>query len=113
MNARPPQQHDDALALQEILGLVERSIAEYNIIVRGVRFHLDRIAQASAALGPLHARLVGMRTALKGWDRRLWKMGYGEVPRDMFMSAERQVSAHRDALDDLIWQLFDFRGKQG
>jgi hypothetical protein len=27
----------------------------------------------------------------------------------MFLSAERKVSAHRDALDDLIWQLFDFR----
>lgn len=113
MNAQPPQQHDDALALQEILSLVERSVAEYNTIVAEVRGHQERIAKARAALGPLRRRLVGMQKAVKGWDDRVWKMGYREVPRDVLLTAERQVRAQRDALDDLVWQLFDFRELDG
>jgi hypothetical protein len=101
---------DDLLALQEILGLVERSVAEYNTIVEEVRFRQDRIAMERAALGTLHTRLVGMRKALKGWESRVWEMWLSNVgPPETRQSTKQRLYRHEMLLDDLIWQLFDFR----
>ncbi len=102
--------NDDLLALQEILGLVERSVAEYNTIVGDVRAHQGRIATERAALGALHTRLVGMRKALKRWERRVWDMWLRDVgPRETRQNTKQRLHRHEMLLDDLIWQLFDFR----
>jgi hypothetical protein len=106
------EQHDDVLALQEILALVERSVEQYNFMVAEVREHQDRIAKARAALRPLHTRLVGMRTALKGWENRVWEMWVRDVgPREVRENTKRRIAAHDRVLDDLVWELFEFREK--
>jgi hypothetical protein len=112
-NQTSSAEHDDALALQEILTLVERSVADYNAIVGEVHTHHERIATERAALGALRARLVGMRKSLKGWDDRVWKMGFrDDVPREVRENAERRISAYIGLLEELIWQLFDFRQRK-
>jgi hypothetical protein len=72
----PPDQHDDALVLQEILGLIEQSVASCNTVASNVRFHQDQIAKEHAALGALRTRLISMRAALNAWEQRVWDMGY-------------------------------------
>ena len=107
-----PPGYDDVLAYHEILSLVEQSIAEYNTIVGDARAHQGRIAKERAALGALHTRLVGMRKALKGWESRVWDMWLRDVgPREARQNTKEQLRRHEMLLDDLIWQLFDFREK--
>lgn len=103
MNTQPPQQHSDALALQEILGLVEQSVAHYNAIAGEVRSCLDRIATERVALGALRTRLVGMHRALKGWEDRVWDMGSRHgVTHEARANAKRRIYAHDRLLDELI-----------
>jgi hypothetical protein len=115
-NQTSPADHDDALALQEILTLIEQSVADYNVIVGEVHTHHERIATERAALGALRARLDGMRKSLKGWDDRAWKMGFRDkVPREIREireNAERRISAYACLLEELIWELFDFRERK-
>jgi hypothetical protein len=107
-----PTENDGLQALQEILSLIERSVAEYNTIVGDVRAHQDRIAKERAVLGALHTRLVGMRKALKGWERRVWDMWVHDVgPHEARQNAKQRLHRHEMLLDGLIWQLFDFREK--
>lgn len=109
----PPEQHNDALALQEILGLVEQSVASYNTVANEVRSHQDQIAKERAALRALRTRLVDMRTALNAWEQRVWDMGYRrQVTHESREHAKAKIHTHESALDQLIWQLFDFRDKQ-
>lgn len=107
-----PPRYDDLPAYQEILSLVEQSLAEYNTIVGEVRAHQDRIAKERAALGTLHTRLVGMRMALKGWESLVWDMWLRNVgPREARHNTQQRLHRHEMLLDDVIWQLFDFREK--
>jgi len=109
-----PPGYDDLLALQEILSLLERSVSEYNTIVGEVRSHQDRIAKERAAPGALHTPLVGMRKALKGWESRVWDMWLRDVgPHEARQNTKQRLHRHERLLDDLIWQLFDFKEKVG
>src|SRR6185312_1860856 len=114
--ASSPAEYDSLLALQEILDLVERSVAEYNTIVGEVRSHQDRIAKERDALGTLHTRLVGMRKALKGWESQVWDMWLRDLgPHEARQNTKQRLHRHERLLDDLIWQLFDSgkRSKEG
>jgi DNA repair exonuclease SbcCD ATPase subunit len=106
------QKSEDAAALQEILSEVEKATAEYNTVLTEVRAHQEQLSKERTALGVLRTRLMSMREPLKRWDKSLWDVGWRSgVPRDARVNAERQIQAHRTLLDDLIWQLFEFREK--
>lgn len=114
MIAQPALQHDDVLALQEILGLVEQSVGHYNAIASEVRNHLDRIATERAALGALRTRLVGMHGAVKGWHDRVWDLGWRQgVTHQARTDAKGRIHTYERLLDELVWQLFDFREHEG
>jgi hypothetical protein len=107
-----PPGYDDLLAYHEIPSLVDKSVAEYNTIVGSVRAHQGRIAEERAALGALHTRLVGMRKALKEWERQVWDMWLRDVgSREACRNTKQRLHAQEMLLDDLIWQLFDFSEK--
>ena len=109
-----PQQQNDTLALLEILSLLDRSVAEYNAVAGEVRLQLDRIAKARAALGALRRRLVGMSKALKGWERQVWDMGSRrEITHEARENAKARIHTYQRALEDLTWELFDFREMTG
>jgi hypothetical protein len=104
--------HNDALALQDILRQFEQATTSYNTVLAEVRAHQEQMANDRAALGALRTSLIGMRESLKAWDNSLWDMGWREgVPREACANAERQIKAHERQLNDLIWQLFEFREK--
>jgi hypothetical protein len=110
MNAT--EQGGDPAALQEILAQLEQSVASYSSIVSDVRGRLNRIATERAGLGALRTRLTTMNELARGWDRQVWDMDLSEeLARSARANAGRQVRAHIKALDDLIWDLFDFREK--
>lgn len=111
--AHPPEKHNDALVLQEILSLVAQSIARYNTIAREVCYHRDQMAKERAALGALRTRLIGMRTQPNVWDERVWDIGYRrEFSQEVREHVKANIRTHERALDGLIWQLFDFRDNQ-
>ena len=112
MSTEKQHPQDDALALQEILRQVEQATADYSTVLAEVQAHQDRIAKERAALGALRNRLISMREPLKTWDKRLWDMGWRDgVPREARANTEHQIKVHEKLLDDLIWQLFEFREK--
>ncbi len=103
---------DDAAELQEILNQAENVMGEYGTVLAQVRIHQDGIARERAELGDLRERLVNMRGPVREWERRLWKMGYRDgVSRESLLRAENQIRTFSSLLDELIWQLFDFRKK--
>jgi chromosome segregation ATPase len=102
--------HNDALALQGILREFEQASANYNAVLAEVSARQEQMAKDRAALAALRTRLIGMRESLKAWDNSLWDMGWREgVPREACAHAERQIKAHERRLNDLIWQLYEFK----
>ena len=104
--------HNDAQALRDIMGQFEQAITSYGTVLAEVRAHQEQMAKDRAALAALRMRLISMREHLKGWGNSLWDMGWREgVPREACANAERRIQAHEKLLNDLIWQLFEFREK--
>jgi hypothetical protein len=112
-NGGSREQRTDILALHEILNQFERAVADCNIIVAQVLTHKELIAKERAALGVLRTRLVGMREQARKWGSAVWKLGWnGEMTRDVYNRAEKQINVHERLLDELIWQLWEFREAQ-
>lgn len=111
-NQVTPEQRDDALVLQEIVGQLEQASEDYKGVLVEVRAHQDQIVKESAALGSLRARLIGMREHARRCQKAVWKMGWNSgVTREALNNVRRAVNAYERLLDELIWELFEFREK--
>lgn len=107
MSAHSPGKRGDALVLQEILHRLTQATADYNVILALVHEHC-------AALTVLRTRVVAMRESVKEWDDGIWNMAlHAEIPGDARANAQGKVRAFATALDDLSWQLWDFRQRDG
>lgn len=104
---------DYAAALLEIVDEVERLHADYNAALDEVRTHQEQMARDRAALGKLRIRLMDMRESVRGLDDGVWKLPWDHVPRTTREKALDVIRKLTRLLDDVVWQLFEFREKPG
>lgn len=110
INADSPKQQENALALAQIVRNVELASVEFNTMLAEVRGHQECIARERAALGDLRERLIQIRTPVREWKSSLWPLSCREgVSRDACLSTELKTRELYSEMDDVFWQLFDFR----
>jgi hypothetical protein len=105
-------QESDTVVLETIVRGLTQATAEYNTVLAEARVHKKRALEHRAAIEVLRTRLVSMRDAARAWDKALWNLGWrDQISAEARVNVERQVRVHSSLLDELIWQLFEFRGE--
>jgi hypothetical protein len=100
----------DSKKLQEILTWLGQTKVEYNDVLVKVRNRLAQVKEARAALATMRERLKIMREPITKYENSTWDMCWnGEIPKDVATKAEADLRDFNRRLDDLIWELFDFR----
>ena len=101
---------DDVAELPKLQQQVAQAVVEFNRMLAKVRKHRQSIDKRSAALADMREQFIRMRESVRQWDKLLWDMRWFDTAtRDACNAAERQARTLHSLLDEVIWQLFDFR----